>query len=131
MSSPSTRRVDDRLEAAPVFEVDGAVVRLLGSDCPNCGAVAFPQRVVCVRCGGPQTPHRLTGSGTVHSWTTLANPPHGFDRPIGYGCVDLDEGPRVLGLVGDGGLRIGTSVQAVPARARHEAQGFRFEVVDA
>ncbi|NLT04813.1 MAG: hypothetical protein GXY03_00740 [Solirubrobacterales bacterium] len=130
MSSES-KRIDDGLEAAPVFEAAGPEVRLLGSECPRCGAVAFPRREVCVRCAGPHRPRELSGAGRLHSWTRLANPPHGFDGELRYGCVDLVEGPRVLAPVADAEPAIGVAVQAVPGAGRHGADGFRFEVRDA
>lgn len=127
----TARRIDDGLSSAPVFEQEGDVVRLLGSVCRSCGATAFPRRVVCVRCGSAHDELRLSGAGRVHAWTKLANPPHGFDGEPYYGCVDLDEGPRVLGLLGDEEPRIDVGVQAVPAPARSGVAGFRFEVRDA
>jgi uncharacterized OB-fold protein len=123
-----TRRVDDGLGAAPAFEITGDVAALLGSRCSRCGTVAFPRRSVCIRCCGPQEPFRLSGWGTLQAWTRLANPPHGFDRAIQYGCVDLDEGPRVLAILGDEMPRAGQRVRARPATVRYGALGFRFDV---
>lgn len=131
MSVTTEQRIDDGLSAAPVFEADGEEVRLLGSVCPRCGAVAFPRRRICVRCGGPPEPKRLSGAGRLHSWTMLANPPYGFEGELRYACVDLVEGPRVLAPVVDESPLIGARVQAVPGTGRHGAQGFRFEVRDA
>lgn len=131
MSGAVDRRVDDGLSAAPVFELEHGAVSLLGSRCASCDAPAFPRRVVCLRCGGEQQPLRLTGSGTLHAWTRLANPPDGFDHPMYYGCVDLDEGPRVLGMLGDEEPEIGQRVRAEPAAARHGALGIRFVVGNA
>jgi uncharacterized OB-fold protein len=122
------KRIDDRLASRPVFAVHGEDFKLLGSRCESCGAAAFPRRVVCIRCGGAQTALELSGAGTIHSWTHLENPPDGFDKAVFYGCVDLVEGPRVLGLLGDEQPRIGDAVQAVHAPARHGAEGFRFEI---
>jgi uncharacterized OB-fold protein len=131
MSITTEQRIDDGLSAAPVFDVDGAEARLLGSVCSGCGAVAFPRREVCVRCGGPQTRETLSGAGRLHSWTRLVNPPDGFEGELRYGCIDLVEGPRVLAPVVDGEPAIGRRVQAVPGTGRFGAQGFRFEVRDA
>lgn len=125
------RRIDDGLSSAPVFEQEQEVVRLLGSVCRSCGATAFPRREVCIRCGAPHEPLRLSGAGRVHAWTRLANPPHGFEGELHYGCVDLDEGPRVLAPLGPTAPAIDQAVQAVPAPARNGAAGFRFEVRDA
>ncbi|MGH2945023.1 MAG: Zn-ribbon domain-containing OB-fold protein [Solirubrobacteraceae bacterium] len=131
MTKVTERRIDDGLAAAPVFELEGDLVRLLGSICTLCRATAFPARVVCVRCGGPHEQLRLRGAGRIHSWTRLANPPQGFDEAQAYACVDLEEGPRVLALLGGGPAAFGAPVQAVPAAARNGASGFRFEVADA
>lgn len=125
------RRIDDGEAAAPIFDTVGGEVRLLGSACPNCGAVAFPRREVCVRCAGPQEPKELSGAGRLHSWTRVANPPAGFDGEMRYGCIDLLEGPRVLAPVSDLAPVIGAAVQAVPGAGRDGAGGFWFEVRDA
>lgn len=131
MTKLEERRLDDGLAAAPVFEDNGETVRLLGSVCEVCSRVAFPRRVVCLWCGGEQSSYVLSGAGTLHSWTHLANPPFGFDSAIYYGCIDLDEGPRALCVLGGGPPRSGVRVQAVPADVKHGARGFCFEVADA
>lgn len=131
MSTATEQRIDDGLAAAPVFEEEDGVLRLLGSACPRCGAVAFPRRQVCVRCAGPHEPKALSGAGRLHSWTRLANPPHGFEGELRYGCVDLAEGPRVLAPIVDVSPAIGAAVQVVAGSGRHGARGFRFEVRDA
>jgi uncharacterized OB-fold protein len=131
MSTITEQRIDDGLAAAPVFDQDGDEVRLLGSACPRCGAVAFPRREVCVRCAGPHEPRELSGAGRLHSWTRVANPPAGFEGELRYGCVDLVEGPRVLAPLVDEQPAIGMAMQAVPGPGRNGARGFRFEVRDA
>jgi len=123
--------MDAGLAAAPVFEADGAVTRLLGSRCRRCDAVAFPRREVCLFCARGNTEARLSGRGTVHSWTLIDTPPWGFEGSLGYVCVDLDEGPRLLApLVSAAAPAIGAAVQAVPGAVKLGHQGFRFEVVD-
>jgi uncharacterized OB-fold protein len=67
----------------------------------------------------------------VHSWTLLTNPPAGFDEAVGYACIDLAEGPRILAALEGDRAEIGAQVQAVPGILRHGARGFRFEVRDA
>jgi uncharacterized OB-fold protein len=123
-------RFDRDLAAYPTFKNDGDVVRLLGSRCPACGAVAFPRRAVCLRCGGEPVDQTLSGPGELHAWTQIENPPFGFDAGFPYGCVDLEEGPRVLcALIGV--PRTGARVQAVAAPVRNREDGFRFRVLDA
>jgi uncharacterized OB-fold protein len=121
--------MDDGLAAAPVFEVEGSQVRLLGSKCVACGAVAFPRRAICMPCGGETVDARLSGRGRVHSWTLIDTPPWGFDESLGYLCVDLDEGPRLLApAASPAALEIDAGVQAVPGTVKHGHEGFRFEV---
>ncbi len=124
-------RIDDGLSAAPVFEVECGIVRLLGSRCPRCGATAFPRRAVCIRCHGAPEPLRLSGAGTVHAWSPLANPPDGFAGALHYGCIDLEEGPRVLAILAAEQPHTGQRVQARPAAARGGALGFSFGAGDA
>lgn len=125
-------RFDHDLTAQPVFRDDAGVARLLGSRCADCGRAAFPRRVVCLECGGAHEPLELRGRGTVHAAATVGNPPAGFDQGFRYACVDLAEGPRVLGPCVDDAIDQGRQVQAVVAAVRDGEIGFRFsEVRDA
>jgi uncharacterized OB-fold protein len=114
------------MELANLFRVDGDAVRLCGSRCPACGAAAFPARTVCGDCG-----HRsleaaeLSGRGRVHAATSVATPPAGFERPYLAAVVDLDEGPRVFGLLTADPGPAGR-VRAVPAAVRDGRDGFAF-----
>ncbi len=133
--SPSTTerpRFDDELAAAPVYAAHGERAALLGSRCASCGATAFPRRTVCLECGGAHAPRELSGRGTVHAAATVGNPPAGFSAGYRYVCVDLDDGPRVLGPCLDDGVERGARVEAVPAPVRDDEDGFRFrELADA
>lgn len=125
-------RFDHDLTAQPVYRDDAGTARLLGSRCERCGATAFPLRTVCLECGGAHAPLELRGRGTVHAAASVGNPPAGFDEGFRYACVDLAEGPRVLGPCLDDGVRQGQQVQAVVAAVRDGELGFRFsEVRDA
>jgi uncharacterized OB-fold protein len=121
-------RFDDGLASAPVFGVDGDVVRLRGSRCEACGMVAFPRRAVCLACGGAHAPATLSGEGVVAAATVVENPPQGFSDGFVYLAVELHEGPRVLGAAVAGArLGAGDRVRAVPGRVRDGEAGFRFE----
>jgi uncharacterized OB-fold protein len=131
MTIDELSRIDDGLASAPVYEAVVGGVTLVGSACAECAAVAFPRRVICIRCGGPHQERVLKGTGCVHSWTTIANPPHGFDDEITYGCIDLDEGPRLMAPLENTPAAFGARVRVVPGSGRLGAAGFRFEVCDA
>jgi uncharacterized OB-fold protein len=111
---------------ANLFTMDGDAVRLKGSHCSQCGAIAFPPRRVCGACGARQLGIRmLTGKGTVLSSTRVTTPPAGFEQPIDVGIVDLAEGPRVFALL-TSRVDAGSSVQAVRAAVRDGHAGFAF-----
>ncbi len=115
------------MELAGLFTVAAGAVRLRGSRCPACGTVAFPERAVCGACAcRALQPAELSGEGRVHAFTTVRTPPAGFDQPYLAAVVDLDEGPRVFGMLtaepsGD------DRVRAVPAPVRNGQPGFAFE----
>jgi uncharacterized OB-fold protein len=98
-------------------------VRLSGSRCGDCGAVFHPARPVCLAC------HRrrlvdapLSGAGTLYACTHVAMPLRpGLRGGSGYWVaqVDLDDGPRVQGLLASDvtapqiGMRLRLGVETV------------------
>ncbi|MCA1813329.1 MAG: zinc ribbon domain-containing protein, partial [Halobacteriales archaeon] len=100
-----------------------ARLRFEGQRCAS-GHVQFPPRAACAQCGSPQlAPHRLQGTGEVHSVTTIGrgSAPAEFaeqQRRMGsydVAIVQLAEGPRVAAmLTGPAGqARIGDAVELV------------------
>ncbi|MER7377985.1 Zn-ribbon domain-containing OB-fold protein [Streptomyces lanatus] len=94
---------------------------LRGSRCPRCEVAVYPADPACPNCGGPAAPVRLSGTGTLWTWTVQRyapkSPPYetpedGF-RPFVVGYVELPEGLRILAVL-DGvrpeGVRIGMRV---------------------
>ena len=78
--------------------------RLEGGRCGSCSAVSFPPRPVCLECGAEDIePHRLSGRGTVYSYTVLYQGPESFDGGVPYAValIDLDEGPRITAMLTD------------------------------
>ncbi|MBI4416591.1 MAG: Zn-ribbon domain-containing OB-fold protein [Euryarchaeota archaeon] len=93
---------------------------LLGSKCGNCGALDFPPRSVCPRCGrrsvGKMDKFRLTGKGKVVTYTVIHDAPKDFDmmKPYVLGIVELDEGVRLTSQIIDvepGEVKIGMPVE--------------------
>lgn len=80
---------------------------LIGSKCGNCGALDFPPRVVCARCGrksvGKMERLRLSGRGKVLTYTVIHDAPKNFDlmKPYVLAIVELDEGVRLTSQVID------------------------------
>ncbi len=78
--------------------------RLIGEQCPHCGAHIFPPRDVCPECARPaQELYTFTGTGTLFSFTTVLDAPAGFEEQAPYtiALVQLDEGPLVTAQLTD------------------------------
>jgi uncharacterized OB-fold protein len=85
--------------------------------CDDCDAYQHPPRYRCTWCGSPDvTWQPVTGDGHLYSWTVTHVP---FDRgwapaiPYATGLVELDEGVRLIGSLGQldpALLRIGLPV---------------------
>ena len=78
-------------------------VRLCGSRCDECGAVFHPARPVCLACHGRVlSDARFSGAGTLYACTHVAmplRPGMRTGRDYWVAQVDLDDGPRVQGLL--------------------------------
>ncbi len=95
--------------------------RLMGSRCRKCGATSFPPRADCVSCmSGDFEFVPLSGRARLHTFSTIAAAPTGFDdlAPYTVGVADLEEGGRALAWIGTTippeGIRIGMDLQVVP-----------------
>jgi uncharacterized OB-fold protein len=103
-------------------------LRMLAGKCKACKAPAYPQRLVCIECGGTAFDEvKLSGNGTLYTFTVIARggAPAEFDAQqtltgvIPVGIVKLDEGPLVVGQLADADiskLEIGSPVRAVVRR---------------
>ncbi|WP_168703174.1 Zn-ribbon domain-containing OB-fold protein [Gordonia paraffinivorans] len=85
---------------------------VLGSRCGTCGHAVAYRWSRCPKCGGPLVPAEYAGTGVVWSTTTVHLAIGNHQPPYGLAYVDLDDGPRVLALIGGGepSLRIGDRV---------------------
>lgn len=74
---------------------------LLVQECGGCGHLRFPFVPACGRCGADAwTAREVSGGGTIHSFVTVHLPaPPGLPSPYTTGLIDLDEGPRMVGLL--------------------------------
>ncbi len=115
---------------------------LVGEVCPHCDAKIFPPRDVCPECGGEaKTEYAFSGRGEVYSYTTIYEPPAGYEDNVPYtvALVRLEEGPLVtaqLTDLGDQPVEIGTPVEMVTRRLRQDGDerglivyGYKFRPV--
>lgn len=99
---------------------------LMGEVCPHCEAKLFPPRDVCPECGGEaKTLYQFSGKGEVYSYTTIYEPPSGYEEnaPYTVALVKLEEGPIVTAQLTDLGeepVQIGTPVEMVTRRLRQD-----------
>jgi uncharacterized OB-fold protein len=97
--------------------------RLVGEQCPHCGAAIFPPRDACPGCAKPaQELYTFTGRGTVFSYTTVLEAPEGFDGQAPYviALIELDEGPMLTAQLTDleSEPEIGMRVEMVTRKLR-------------
>jgi uncharacterized OB-fold protein len=117
---------------------DGAV-RLHGSKCAQCGAVAFPPHGLCPGCGAEhgQDKVELSGVGTLYTFSEIHVAPKGFATPYAVGYVDLPEGVRLFGQIEAraADLKVGQKVAVTLGPVRTDAGrpviSYKFKGLDA
>ena len=115
---------------------------LVGTLCSKCGERSFPPRQVCPQCGADvDQVYAFNGRGQVFSFTTIYEPPSGFEEnaPYTVALVKLEEGPLVTAQLTDlGGNKpeIGMPVEMVTRRLRQDGDergmlvyGYKFRPV--
>ena len=114
---------------------------LVGEVCPHCDAKIFPPRDVCPSCAGEaKTPFAFSGRGEVYSFTTIYDPPEGYEgnAPYTVAIVKLEEGPMVtaqLTDVNNDQVDIGLPVEMVTRKLREDGDrgmlvyGYKFRPV--
>lgn len=99
---------------------------LVGEVCPHCEAKLFPPRDVCPDCGKEaKTAFNFSGRGEVYSYTTVYDPPAGYEEnaPYTVALIKLEEGPLVTAQLTDlegGKVEIGTPVEMVTRKLRSD-----------
>ncbi len=114
---------------------------LVGEVCPHCDAKIFPPRDVCPECGQEaKTLYSFSGRGQVYSYTTVYEPPAGYEENVPYtvALIKLEEGPMVTAQLTDldGEVQIGAPVEMVTRRLRSDGDergllvyGYKFRPV--
>ncbi len=78
--------------------------QLVGEECPHCHGKIFPPRDVCPHCAEEaQPPFQFSGRGEVYSYSTVHNPPEGYETgaPYTVALVKLAEGPLITAQLTD------------------------------
>jgi uncharacterized OB-fold protein len=113
--------------ASRPWTLEGDAVRLHGTRCGTCGAVAFPAHPLCPSCGAAsgQEGALLSPTGTLYTFSRIHVAPKGFPTPYAVGYVDLPEGVRLFGQIDapPGGLTVGQSVAVTLGPVRTDAAG--------
>ena len=67
---------------------------LVGKVCQDCSRVSYPGRSPCAKCNSENVKEiRLSGKGSLISWTCIKAAPTGFEAPYVIGMIELKEGP--------------------------------------
>jgi uncharacterized OB-fold protein len=99
---------------------------LVGEICPHCQAKIFPPRDICPNCSGEaKTPYTFSGKGEVFSYTTIYEPPDGYqgNAPYTVALVKLTEGPMITAQLTDvdnNKVSIGMPVEMVTRKLRED-----------
>ena len=122
--------------APDVFTWPSDEPRLIGGKCAACGAITFPNKPSCPRCGRPEmATHLLPPRGTLVAWTTqefLPKEPYASGetdetfKPYGVGLVQLGDEVRVEARLTEcdpAKLRFGMDVQLAIVPFRIEPDG--------
>ncbi|MBN1220174.1 MAG: Zn-ribbon domain-containing OB-fold protein [Anaerolineae bacterium] len=92
-------------EIARHWRLNAQRYKLVGEVCPNCQGKIFPPRDVCPHCAqeASQPPFQFSGRGEVYSYTTVHNPPEGYEEgaPYTVALVKLEEGPLITAQLTD------------------------------
>ena len=114
---------------------------LIGEICPHCEEKIFPPRDVCPNCAQEaKTPYVFSGKGEVFSYTTVYDPPEGYEgnAPYTVALIKLEEGPLVTAQLTDvdnGKVEIGVPVEMVTRKLREDGErgmlvyGYKFRPV--
>jgi hypothetical protein len=116
-------------------------LRLVGEICPKCGAKLFPPRDICPECSAPaKQPFAFSGRGEVYSFSTIYQPPAGFENyaPYTVALVRLEEGPLITAQLTDvdrDRIHIGMPVEMVTRKINEGGEdgvilyGYKFRPV--
>lgn len=116
-------------EIARHWRLNSQRYQLVGEICPRCSRKIFPPRDVCPYCADDekQPDFKFSGRGEVYSYTTVHNPPEGYEESAPYtvALVKLEEGPLVTAQLTDVAnkeVKIGMPVEMVTRKLRTQGE---------
>lgn len=116
-------------EIARHWRLNSQRYQLVGEICPRCSGKIFPPRDVCPYCADDekQPDFKFSGRGEVYSYTTVHNPPEGYEESAPYtvALVKLEEGPLVTAQLTDVAnkeVKIGMPVEMVTRKLRTQGE---------
>ena len=135
VETPTPKRTLICGEDAIAVDADGTV-HLVGGQCADCGARAFPRAPVCTNCMSENIgPARLPREGVLYAFSTVHVAPKKWKSPMRIGYVDLPDGVRVFAhLSGDSfaiGDRVAVDLGPVGCDESGELESFVFKRVPA
>lgn len=93
--------------------------RLEAVRCAACGAVSYPPRARCGKCGSGEFKfYKLPENGELVTFTIVRSPPKGFEKASPYviGIVKLEDGTMITSQITDvetEEVKVGMKVEAV------------------
>ncbi len=107
-------------------EKDGSV-RLVGTECNDCGARVFPPSDVCCECMSENVSALPLGpDGTLYSYSVVHAAPKGWTLPFVAAYLDMPEGVRVFAHIVDAdpdSLTMDMAVEATIAKLGTDEDG--------
>jgi uncharacterized OB-fold protein len=86
------KRIEADETLVPQTTVEDFDVHLVGSRCPDCDDVAFPELDLCRRCGTPTENHTFDREAELVTFTSVHVAPEPFETPYVVGFVRLSPG---------------------------------------
>jgi len=82
-------------------------LKIMGSKCKKCGALALPPRAICVSCLGTEMEWiQFKGTGKLVAFTSITVAPpymakegYGRNNPYAVGVVELEEGVKAVARI--------------------------------
>jgi uncharacterized protein len=113
--------------ADDLFTWPAEAPQLIGNSCATCGAVTFPRRTGCGRCGSADIePRALQSTGTLWSWTSQGFVPK---EPF-IGELIAGDGPWFVGVVElSGEVRVESLLTGVTADSLEIGMPMRLVII--